>query len=76
MKQMEKELTVVRIHMRQATLAPMAHAPATPPRAADEAALFNTSRKPSVFSSVVVLLMFVLFVCIFSIVMEYNIVYI
>lgn len=53
--------------MRQATLAPIAHAPATPPRAADEAALFNTSRKLSVFSSlvVVVLLMFVLLVCIF-----------
>ena len=35
----KQERTVVRIHMRQATLAPMATAPAVPPRTADFAAL-------------------------------------
>lgn len=40
-------LTVVLIHMRQATFAPIAHAPAVPPLIADFAALSNTSENES-----------------------------
>lgn len=40
-------LTVVRIHMSAATLAPMATAPAVPPRTALLADLFRTSEKVS-----------------------------
>jgi hypothetical protein len=36
-------LTVVLIHIRHATLAPIAHAPAVPPLSADAPALFKTS---------------------------------
>lgn len=42
--------TVVRIHMRAATLAPMAIAPAVPPRTADAADFSRISRsEPSFF---------------------------
>lgn len=41
------QLTVVLIHIRQATLAPIAQAPAVPPRTADFAALSSTSLKVS-----------------------------
>ncbi len=40
---MMKILTVVLIHMRHATFAPMAQAPAVPPLTADLAALSRTS---------------------------------
>ena len=51
------DLTVVLIHMRQATLAPMAAAPAVPPRIADLAALFKISSMEGgvSFSSVAIL---------------------
>jgi hypothetical protein len=42
-------LTVVLIHMRQATLAPMAIAPAVPPLIADFPALFMISSKVGCF---------------------------
>jgi len=41
----KEKLTVVLIHMRAATLAPMATAPAVPPRMADFADLFMISEK-------------------------------
>ena len=43
--------TVVRIHMRAATLAPMAQAPAIPPRKAEAADLSRISRKEGLRSS-------------------------
>ena len=46
----EYERTVVRIHIKQATLAPMATAPAVPPRTADAEALAKISRKVGVGS--------------------------
>ena len=46
----EYERTVVRIHIKQATLAPMATAPAVPPRTADAEALAKISRKEGVGS--------------------------
>jgi hypothetical protein len=49
---MYKKHTVVRIHINAATLAPIAHAPAIPPLAADAADFCNISRNDNCFGLV------------------------
>ena len=50
-------LTVVRIHIRQATLAPIAQAPAVPPLTAEAAALFKISESVG-FGSALLIIVF------------------
>jgi hypothetical protein len=49
----DSQRTVVRIHINAATLAPIAHAPAIPPLAADSADFCNISRNDSCCSGLV-----------------------
>jgi len=53
----KETLTVVRIHMRAATLAPMAAAPAAPPRTALADALLMISRKDNCSSALLAVLL-------------------